>query len=157
MTGARFCNTTGLRALVLAHKQAAAHHTELRLVITSANVLRVLAITKLDTVLRIFPSLDAAQAAALPGRRIVPGQRGNPGFLPEARSRPSSHRSPHWRSLAASRHCRVICTCQLDADRGKGRRDPGTCGPRWPVRPAARQAGCGGLGVSLYRRMLPGK
>ena len=66
MTGTRFCDSTGLRALVLAHKQAAAHHTELRLVITSANVLRVLAITKLDTVLRIYPNLDAAQGAALP-------------------------------------------------------------------------------------------
>ena len=54
MTGTRFCDSTGLRALALAHKQAAAHHTELRLVITPANVLHVLAITELDTVLRIY-------------------------------------------------------------------------------------------------------
>jgi anti-sigma B factor antagonist len=67
MTATRFCDSTGLRALVLAHKQAAAHHTELRLVITSAGVLRVMAITKLDTVLRIYPSLDAAQETARPG------------------------------------------------------------------------------------------
>ena len=76
MTGTRFCDSTGLRALVLAHKQAAAHHTELRLVITSANVLRVLAITKLDTVLRIYPSLDAAQATAPPGEAHSPRPAG---------------------------------------------------------------------------------
>jgi anti-sigma B factor antagonist len=66
MTGTRFCDSMGLRALVLAHKQAAAHHAELRLVITSAAVLRVMAITKLDTVLRIYPSLDAAQETVQP-------------------------------------------------------------------------------------------
>jgi anti-sigma B factor antagonist len=67
MSGTRFCDSMGLRALVLAHQQAAAHHAELRLVITSAEVLRVMAITQLDTVLRIYPSLDAAQATALSG------------------------------------------------------------------------------------------
>jgi len=76
MGGTRFCDSTGLRALVLAHKQATAHHTELRLVITSANVLRVLAITKLDTVLRIYRSLDTAQAAALPGEAHSPRPAG---------------------------------------------------------------------------------
>jgi anti-sigma B factor antagonist len=72
MTATRFCDSTGLRALVLAHKRAAAHHTELRLVIASADVLRVMTITKLDTVLRIYPSLDAAQAIALPGEAHNP-------------------------------------------------------------------------------------
>ena len=67
MRATTFCGSTGLRALALAHKQAAAHQTELRLVITSANVLHVMAITKLDTVLRIYPSLDAAQETAWPG------------------------------------------------------------------------------------------
>ena len=52
---------------MLAHNEALAQYTELRLVITSAEVLRVIAITKLDTVLRIYPSLDAAQVPALPG------------------------------------------------------------------------------------------
>ena len=76
MTGTRFCDSMGLRALVLAHKRAVAHNTALRLVITSANVLRVLAITKLDTVLRIYPGLDAAQAAALPGEAHSPRPAG---------------------------------------------------------------------------------
>ena len=73
MTATRFCDSTGLRALALAHKQAAAHHTELRLVITSAAVLRVMALTGLDTVLRIYPSLDAAQETARPGEAHNPG------------------------------------------------------------------------------------
>ena len=60
MRATRFCNSTGLRALVLAHKQATADSIQLRLVITSADVLRVMAITQLDTVLRIYPSLEAA-------------------------------------------------------------------------------------------------
>lgn len=78
MTATRFCNSTGLRVLVLAHKQAAAHHAELRLVITSANVRRVLAITHLDTVLRIYPSLAAAQGSPCQRGRITPAQRGSP-------------------------------------------------------------------------------
>ena len=75
MTGTRFCDSMGMRALVLAHKQAA-RHAELRLVITSAAVLRVMAITKLDTVLRIYPSLDAAQAPALPAEAHDPPPTG---------------------------------------------------------------------------------
>ena len=78
MTGTRFCDSMGLRALVLAHKQAAAHHADLRLVITSANVLRVMAITKLDTILRIYPSLDAAQVTAFSGEAHNPGPAGSP-------------------------------------------------------------------------------
>lgn len=66
MTVTRFCDSTGLRALVLAHKQAAAQNTELRLVITSAGVLRVLASTHLDTVL--------ASTRAWPPRRGPPAQ-----------------------------------------------------------------------------------
>jgi anti-sigma B factor antagonist len=60
MTATRFCDSQGLRALVLAHKRAAECNAELRVVMTSAAVLRVMAITKLDTVLRIYPSVGAA-------------------------------------------------------------------------------------------------
>jgi hypothetical protein len=56
----------------------------LRLVITSADVLRVMAITELDTVLRIYSSLDAAQERPPgQGRRIILGQRGSPVPPPE--------------------------------------------------------------------------
>ena len=62
MTATRFCDTSGVRMLVLAHKQAAAHNAELRVVIPSADVLRVLGILKVDRVLRIYPSLADALA-----------------------------------------------------------------------------------------------
>jgi anti-sigma B factor antagonist len=62
MTATRFCDSMGLRALVLAHKQASASSAELRVAVASANVLRVMAITQLDTVLRIFPSAEEALA-----------------------------------------------------------------------------------------------
>lgn len=108
MTGTGLCDSTGLRTLALAHEQAAAHHTELRLVITSVNVLHVLAGTKLDTVLRIYPSLDAAQAAALPGRHIVPGQRGSP-VIPSRSVVPGRLAIDRpLAQLAPSMHCRRI-------------------------------------------------
>jgi anti-sigma B factor antagonist len=62
MTATRFCDTSCIRLLVLAHQQAAANNAELRVVIPSANILRALAITKVDTVLRIYPSLEDALA-----------------------------------------------------------------------------------------------
>ena len=62
MTATRFCDTSGVRMLVLAHKKAAAHNAELRVVIPSADVLRVLGILKVDRVLRIYPSLADALA-----------------------------------------------------------------------------------------------
>ena len=62
MTATRFCGSEGLRALVLAHKRASACSAELRVVVTSERILRVMAITKLDTVLRIYPSAEDAPA-----------------------------------------------------------------------------------------------
>src|SRR5262249_10250777 len=62
MTATRFCDSSGIQLLVRAHQQAAANHAELRVVIPSASVLRALAITRVDTVLLIYPSLDAALA-----------------------------------------------------------------------------------------------
>ena len=81
------CDSTGLRALVLAHKQAAAHHTELRLVITSAHVLRVLAITKLDTSARLArggAGSPVEYCRGLPGQRLRGGAVGtyNVGYVP---------------------------------------------------------------------------
>jgi anti-sigma B factor antagonist len=42
MTATTFCDSRGIRALVLAHKHAAASGAELRLVVPSASVLRVM-------------------------------------------------------------------------------------------------------------------
>jgi anti-sigma B factor antagonist len=70
-----FCGTSGARQLVLARKRAVASNCELRVVISSAGVLRVLAILEVDRVLEIYPDLAAALATGLPpdGQGYVPG------------------------------------------------------------------------------------
>jgi anti-sigma B factor antagonist len=62
MTRTHACDTTGLHVLVRAHKRALAQGGELRLVISSPDVRRLLAITGLDRVIRHFASLDEALA-----------------------------------------------------------------------------------------------
>ena len=66
-----FCGTSGARQLVLAHKRAVASNCELRVVISSAGVLRVLAILGIDRALEIYP--DLAAALATDGQGYVPG------------------------------------------------------------------------------------
>ena len=60
MTATRFCDSTGLHALVLAHQRATERGAELRVAVTSEGIRHVMAITKLDTVLRIYPSAGEA-------------------------------------------------------------------------------------------------
>lgn len=60
-----FCDCSGVRQLVLAHKRAVASNRELRMVISSAGVLRVLAILGVDREWEIYPDLAAALAAGL--------------------------------------------------------------------------------------------
>jgi anti-sigma B factor antagonist len=63
MTTTTFCDSRGIRALVLAHKHAVGSGAELRLVVQSACVLRVLDVLGLGAVLAIYPSLREALAA----------------------------------------------------------------------------------------------
>jgi anti-sigma B factor antagonist len=63
MSRTQFCDTAGIHALVAAHKRAEAGRGELRLVITGAAVLRIFAITGLDSVIPHFASLEDALAA----------------------------------------------------------------------------------------------
>jgi anti-anti-sigma regulatory factor len=49
-----------MRALVLAHRCAAAHHAQLRLVVSHPSVLQVLKLAGLDRLLPVYPSLGAA-------------------------------------------------------------------------------------------------
>jgi anti-sigma B factor antagonist len=60
MTATTFCDSRGIHALVMAHQRAAASGAELRLVVPSAYVLRVLALTGLDRWLAIYPGLQEA-------------------------------------------------------------------------------------------------
>jgi anti-sigma B factor antagonist len=62
MTVTTFCDTLGVRALVMAHQQAKAGNVELRLAIPSASVMSAMTVMGLDGVLGIYPSLDAALA-----------------------------------------------------------------------------------------------
>jgi len=62
MTATTFCDSLGISALVRAGKQATASGAELRVVVPSARVLRVLAILGLDGRLAIYPSLPDALA-----------------------------------------------------------------------------------------------
>ncbi len=60
MTLTAFCDSYGMRALVLAHRCAAACHAQLRLVVSYASVLQVLKLAGLDRLLPVYPSLGAA-------------------------------------------------------------------------------------------------
>ena len=67
MTRTRFCDSSGLHALLAAHKRAQADGGELLLVIPDAAVLRVFAITGIDRMIPSFTSLDDALAYTSPG------------------------------------------------------------------------------------------
>ena len=66
MTRTRFCDSSGLHALLAAHKRAEADGGELLLVIPSTAVLRVFAITAIDRMIPNFTSLDDALAHTSP-------------------------------------------------------------------------------------------
>ena len=64
MTRTRFCDSAGLTVLVRAYKRAVADGGELRLVIPADGaVARIFAITRLDSAIPLFGSLDEALAA----------------------------------------------------------------------------------------------
>jgi anti-sigma B factor antagonist len=75
MARTQFCDTAGIHVLVGAHKRALTEGGQLRLVISSANVLRVFAITGIDRVIPQFASLDEALAQiSRPPRRPGSGR-----------------------------------------------------------------------------------
>lgn len=60
MSGTRFCDTSGIHVLVMAHKRAKASNTRFRVVVRPGEVRQVLEIARLDTVLTLYPRLDIA-------------------------------------------------------------------------------------------------
>ena len=62
MSGTTFCDSAGVQAIIDAHNQATATHTRLRLVATA--VLRILTLVGVDQLIPIYPTLEAALAAA---------------------------------------------------------------------------------------------
>jgi anti-sigma B factor antagonist len=57
-----FCDCAGVRSLLIAHRTANASNAELRLVVRSRAVLRILALLKANHVLPVYPELSAAAA-----------------------------------------------------------------------------------------------
>ena len=64
MTRTRFCDSSGLHVLIAAHRRARAAGHEVLLVIPGTTVLRVFALTGMDTVIPNFTSLAEALAQA---------------------------------------------------------------------------------------------
>ena len=62
LTPTSFCDSSGLRIIVLAHDWAKADNVELRLAVPPGPVLAVMKLIGLDQLLPIFPSLDQALA-----------------------------------------------------------------------------------------------
>jgi anti-sigma B factor antagonist len=73
MGGTTFCDSAGVNALVRAYKRAGASGAGMCLVVTAPNVQRVLAITGVDRLLSIYPSVATALAVA-----NQPPQAGDP-------------------------------------------------------------------------------
>jgi anti-anti-sigma factor len=68
MTGTRFCDSTGISMLVLAHRKAVTNHAELRVVALRTAVLRALTLVRIDHLLPVYPSLaDALRPGPPPG------------------------------------------------------------------------------------------
>jgi anti-sigma B factor antagonist len=64
MTQTQFCDTAGLYVLVTAHKRAAAEGREMRAATTDGSVLRIMAITGIDSVIPHFDGVEDALAGA---------------------------------------------------------------------------------------------
>jgi anti-anti-sigma factor len=77
MAQTQFCDSAGLHVLVRAHKQARTEGGELLLVICTAAVLRVFAVTGIDHLIPNFPNLEQALAPA----SAVAGFTSPPGAL----------------------------------------------------------------------------
>jgi anti-sigma B factor antagonist len=64
LTRTVFCDSSGIRQLLLTHDQAVESQAELRLAIGSDAVRRVLKATGAEQVLSVYPSLEAALAGS---------------------------------------------------------------------------------------------
>ena len=60
-TQTAFCDSSGIAALVHAHRQAAAAGAQLRVVVVGSPVRRILELIGADQLLLVYPSLAAAQ------------------------------------------------------------------------------------------------
>jgi anti-sigma B factor antagonist len=78
MSRTRFCDSSGLHALVAAHRRTQAEGGEMLLVICGAAVLRIFALTGMDRVIPNFASLPEALAQAPAARAGGPVSLASP-------------------------------------------------------------------------------
>lgn len=64
MSGTTFCDSAGVRAIIVAHQQAAATRTQFRLVATEVS--RILKLVGVDQLIPIYPTLQEALAESGP-------------------------------------------------------------------------------------------
>jgi anti-sigma B factor antagonist len=62
MAQTTFCDSAGVNALVRAHKRATANGADMRLIVTSPGVQRILNITGVDSLITVYPSVTTALA-----------------------------------------------------------------------------------------------
>ena len=88
MTATTFCDSAGVSALVRVARQATAHGSGLRLAASAPAVTRVLALTGLDKLIEVYPSVAAALAdpggdVAVEPAPTAPGQADSEGRAPQ--------------------------------------------------------------------------
>ena len=106
MSLTRFCDSSGLHALVAAHRRAQAEGGEVLLVVPDTAVLRVLAVTGMDQVIPNFASLDEAlaQTPAAPLGRAGAAETHFPSPSLEATLAHAPLPDHHRRPARSSRH-----------------------------------------------------
>jgi anti-sigma B factor antagonist len=62
MSATTFCDSAGVNALVRAFRRATAHGAGMRLVVVAPAVRRILAVTGVDRLIDVYPSVPAAMA-----------------------------------------------------------------------------------------------
>jgi anti-anti-sigma factor len=92
MTGTLSCDHAGADALLRAYQRASVSGTRLRVVVTAPVVRRVLAVSGLDRLISIYPSVEAATAAQGPSMSSRSSPPGGGLAGPVARPRGSSAR-----------------------------------------------------------------
>ncbi len=60
LTATTFCDSSGVKMFVSAHMQAVMNNAEMRLAVPSIAVRRIFALTGLDRLMSVYPSLGAA-------------------------------------------------------------------------------------------------
>jgi anti-sigma B factor antagonist len=75
LSATTFCDSAGARALLTAHREAAAGSAQLRAAVPARAVRRMLALLALDTIFQVFPSVAEALAAGIPAGPVTSRRR----------------------------------------------------------------------------------